>query len=559
MEHKERALIYARVSSKEQEVTGYSLEAQTSMLEEYAERSDLDVVKKYRVSESASGKEIRKVFTEALDYADSQGINVVLCEKIDRLTRNLTDAVTVRDWVQADDARAVHCVKEAFILDKNTKAHDNFVWNMKIAVASFYTDNLSEEVIKGQNAKIKEGWMPTTPPHGYKTIGDKGKRIHVPNDQTALLIQLMFQEFASGNHTVSSITDFIYEKGLRSRKGNRIARSRIHSLLQDPFYYGDFRWKETIHNGQHEPLITKETYDKVQDTLHNRNTGKNFKHDYLFKGLVTCHECGGRVTWEKQKGIVYGHCSAYQNCVKRPWYKEDNFTAAVQEQLNTLKIAQPRLAEWVTKALKHVHAEEIGKQGKVIEGLRNHHNRLRQRKDMLYNDRLDSRISEQEYDSKASKIDKEQKGVERAMSVQQSGERTYYELAEAILELSQRASEIFVEAKPTKQKRLLSLICQEIYVEDGKLHLNFTEEFRMLKELALQLNSSKAEKPVVSPIQIFELAKCGSNKEQGAPIEASCPTLLPLLDKFRTLNWREIKENFECLKNIIHIEGVRVK
>lgn len=300
----------------------------------------------------------------------------------------------------------------------------------------------------------------------------------------------------------------------------------LYALLQDPFYYGYFRWKGVIYKGQHEPLISKEVFEKVQDTLHNRNTGKNVKHDYLFKGTIKCHDCGGTVTWEKHKSIVYGHCSAYRNCVKRPWYKEDNFTAAVQEQLDTLKIVQSRLAEWVTRALKHIHAEEISKHDGVIEGLRNQQNRLRQRKDMLLTMRLDNRISEQEYDTKAADFDQELKDIERAMSVQQRGERTYYELAEAILELSQRAGEIFAESKPAKQKRLLSLICQEIYVEDGKLHLNFTEEFRMLKELALQLNSSKEEKPVVSPIQIFELAKHGSNKEQNAPIEASCPTLL---------------------------------
>ena len=52
-------------------------------------------------------------------------------------------------------------------------AHENLVWDMKVAIARFYTNNLSEEVKKGQKAKLESGWMPQRPCLGYKTIGDK--------------------------------------------------------------------------------------------------------------------------------------------------------------------------------------------------------------------------------------------------------------------------------------------------------------------------------------------------------------------------------------------------
>src|SRR3989344_9505735 len=87
-----KSVIYARVSSKEQEDTGYSLAAQEKLLQDYAGSRNLEVSKAYRISESASGKQIRKTFIEMLDYANSKKINVILCEKIDRLTRNLKDA-----------------------------------------------------------------------------------------------------------------------------------------------------------------------------------------------------------------------------------------------------------------------------------------------------------------------------------------------------------------------------------------------------------------------------------------------------------------------------------
>src|SRR3989344_7128943 len=96
-----KAIIYCRVSSREQEETGYSLEAQEKFLEEFASKQDFSVVKKYKVTESASKWQLRKTLDEMLDYAGKHDIKVILGEKIDRLTRSLKDAAILDDWVHA--------------------------------------------------------------------------------------------------------------------------------------------------------------------------------------------------------------------------------------------------------------------------------------------------------------------------------------------------------------------------------------------------------------------------------------------------------------------------
>src|SRR3989344_3012460 len=101
-QNKLKAVQYCRVSSKEQEDTGYSLEAQAHLLTEYA-KDKFAVAKSFRVTESASKWQIRKTLKEMLDYTDMHGVDVILCEKIDRLTRSLKDAAVVDDWVQDKD------------------------------------------------------------------------------------------------------------------------------------------------------------------------------------------------------------------------------------------------------------------------------------------------------------------------------------------------------------------------------------------------------------------------------------------------------------------------
>lgn len=119
-----KSIIFARVSSTEQSETGYSLPAQIKFLENYASEKDFETPKVFQASESASGQKVRKIFNETMKYARQHNIHVLLCEKIDRLTRNMKDAVETQDWVMEHPENQVHFVKEAFVLNQNTKAHE---------------------------------------------------------------------------------------------------------------------------------------------------------------------------------------------------------------------------------------------------------------------------------------------------------------------------------------------------------------------------------------------------------------------------------------------------
>ncbi|MFW5703680.1 MAG: recombinase family protein, partial [Patescibacteria group bacterium] len=174
---------------------------------------------------------------------------------------------------------------------------DLFLWNIKVSVAQFYTDNLSEEVKKGQKEKIAEGWLPTKPPLGYVSIGSQGKKIHVIDPITSPLVIKMFELYSTQNYSLKSLTAKVTKLGLRGRTGNRIPRSRIHQLLRDPFYMGKFRWKDQIYQGKHEPLITKELFDRVQTILSGKGTP-------LIRNIITCLK--GFYPVENVEGLLPG-------------------------------------------------------------------------------------------------------------------------------------------------------------------------------------------------------------------------------------------------------------
>ncbi len=201
-----KAVLFCRVSSREQE-TGFSLDSQKKLLVSYAEKLEFTITKIFSISESASAKEQRKIFKTMLSFIEEKNIQVIVCEKVDRLTRNKYDAVEIDKWINRDPERQVHFIQENFILTKESRSHDKFLWSIKVSVAQFYTDNLSEEVRKGQEEKLKQGWYLGQAKLGYKTVETEGHRIPIPDEPTASLIKKGLELFATGNYSVKKLTD----------------------------------------------------------------------------------------------------------------------------------------------------------------------------------------------------------------------------------------------------------------------------------------------------------------------------------------------------------------
>lgn len=121
----------------------------------------------------------------------------------------------------------------------------------------------------------------------------------------AVFIKKAFELYATGEYTMRKLSKKLYEDGLRSRKGHRVGLSAIGKILNNPFYYGDFIWKNKLHHGHHEPIITKDLFEKVQYFLSPKKKSKGYKHDFAYTGLMVCGEYGNGITAEKQKGHIY--------------------------------------------------------------------------------------------------------------------------------------------------------------------------------------------------------------------------------------------------------------
>lgn len=531
MEKFENAVIIGRVSSKDQELTGYSLDAQVKLLETYA-KGKFNVINTFKIAESATGKQVRKLFQEIFRYVKQNSIKVLLCEKIDRLTRNPKDSLMVCDWLQGDEARSVHFVKENFVVNKNTKAHENLIWDVKVAIARFYSSNLSEEVKKGRKEKLAQGWIPGMPKRGYKSIGESGHRTHIINEDEAVYIRKMFDLYVTGGYSLKSLMYTLYDAGFRTRKKHPVSISNLHRLLTDPFYYGVIRWEGKLYQGEHLPLITKETFDKVQSILKGKTTPKVGRHYYLFKALFRCANCHGLITWERHKGIVYGHCNYryYKNCGKKKWAIESETEKELLGYFDRLEIKDKRVADWLLKALRESHSEEITYFTTTQDKLQVELMRYQKILDNLYEDKLDGVITKERYELKFAEFSARKNQVAEAIEKHSKQGSEYFKLASGLYELGQSGRKIYKKASPEEKQQLLRLVFSELKLDGEFVQVEYSEPFRLLATAVKNTNESSKSSEKLFDLKFnnifFELKISLTNKSKSTTLSDAFPSWL---------------------------------
>ena len=467
-------VLMARVSSREQEVEGYSLPAQVRLLKDYCLRKDLTILKVFQISESASGKKQRQLFNEVMEYIADHKVNVLVCEKVDRLTRNFKDAVMIDDWLEVDERHQVHLVKDSLTMHKHSRSQEKLNWGLRVLFAKNTIDNLREEVDKGVREKLEQGWLPGKPLVGYKTVGDAGRKIHVPDPDMGPLIREMFELYASGNYSLSLLVKTMKDKGLRTHFGRPVVKSQLHRLLSNPFYIGKMTWKGKIYEGKHEPLISMELFELVQGRLTRKTAPKYSKHNPLFKGMMRCAECGGTVTWEQQKGHWYGHCNRYKPCSQKSYVRQEEIEDGLLKEFSHLTSPSPDVIAWVKDTLRAKYDADMEARTALKKQLKDRYDQLGRRVEIMYEDRLDGRISAHMYDQKHKEATNEQQLLSKKLEGLESDYLSILERGISILDLSQNAAEIYRSKKDDERRALMRDLFSNLRLNGKSLEVERT-------------------------------------------------------------------------------------
>ncbi len=240
-----KAIILVRVSTREQE-EGYSIEAQKHRLLEYCQKNSLVVMQIFEIIESSSRGD-RKQFKEMVKFAKSQRETIaVVADKVDRIQRRISEIPLLEEPIKAGKIE-LHFRTEGYILHKDSQSHSKLMWGMNVLMAQSYVDNLSDNIRRSLDHKIRKGEWIGPAPLGYLNERDEhGHSKIVVDPIRGPILSKVFEEYATGVYTLSDMVRLAKKWGLRSKKNVHVNKTVLHRIIQNPFYYGEMRIKKEL-------------------------------------------------------------------------------------------------------------------------------------------------------------------------------------------------------------------------------------------------------------------------------------------------------------------------
>ncbi len=342
-----QAVLYARVSSKDQEREGYSIPAQLKLLREYARTHDFELVREFLDVETAKTTG-RKQFGEMVRFfRENPDCRIAIVEKTDRLYRNFRDCVTLED-LEVE----IHLPKEGQVISKDAKSQAKLVHGIQVVIARNYIENLREEVRKGMREKAEQSIYPSRPPLGYQN--NKLEHTIEVDSKKAPIARRMFELYASGKYSLATL-----RKTLLVEFGCALAKGYIDRLLKNPFYKGQLIWEGKLYPGTHTPLVTAELFEQVQAVFRGHNKPKYRRREFAFGGLLRCAYDDCMVTAELKKArYIYYHCTGYRGRCELPYFREETLADRLGQILKNIHIPDAVLTQLEKSLLTDKGREE---------------------------------------------------------------------------------------------------------------------------------------------------------------------------------------------------------
>ena len=467
------AVLYTRVSSREQEQEGFSLDAQSKLLREHASRNGLEIVRAFEDVETAKTAG-RKQFGEMVAYLKrTRSCRILLVEKTDRLYRNFRDAVTLEEL----DIE-IHFVKEGQVLSKDAKSQVKFMHDIRLAVARNYSENLREEVKKGMAEKASQGTYPGRAPYGYRN--NRATRTIEIHPEKAGIAKYVFERYASGRYSLTSLS-----KDVRHVWGTCISKTNLHKMLTNPFYIGQFEWSGHVYQGTHVALISPKLYAQVHGVLHGHNKPKYSKHDIAFRGMLTCAHDGCTVTAELKKNrYVYYRCSGGRGPCVLPRFREEEISEKFGDVLRDVRIP-PEVAERIVYALQHEQEHVGARIAQERARLAHQLDTIHRHMDAAYTDKLNGTITEEFWQRKQQDWQSEETRISALLSGLKEN-KTEERLPDVrrILELAQTAHSLYVSQKPAEQAKLLKNVLLNCEIDAVSLYPTYRKPFDLIYKRA---------------------------------------------------------------------------
>ena len=377
----------------------------------------------------------------------------------DRLARNSVDGGKI---IYLVDTGVIKELKfPTFWFDPTPQG--KFMLSIAFSQSKYYVDNLSENIKRGHRNKVKDGIWPQMSPLGYLNV--KGGGI-IPNIEMSPLIKKTFEAYATGNFTLREVREKFNALGLKTKSDKELSTSNYQNMLRNPIYTGLMRYNGEIHEGKHEPIITKKLFDTVQEVMSRKSKPKSKGlKDYLYRGFFRCGECGCFITTEQQKGHNYLRCTKRKNPCEQKYVREEIITSQIQEEIK--KVSLPLdWANWMIEENRKDQSSEVQSSEIFSQKTKDEISLLDSKIEKLMTAYLENALSLEEYrDAKSALVGSKQLLKEK-LSAFEKKSHNRFELTDKFLKANIYNMELANEGIPEEILREFKKVGSNFQIKD---------------------------------------------------------------------------------------------
>ncbi|GIO70147.1 recombinase family protein [Paenibacillus cookii] len=303
--------VYVRVSTEEQALEGFSIEGQLKMANEFCSKRNYEIVAVYK-DEGITGTSIesRHDVRRLLSDSNKNIFDAVLVWKYNRLARNQKDFLNMLDVFEKNNVRVISCTEDIDISTPMGK----MMLQMLGSFAEFERNVIVENVKMGMKTRAKKGLWNGGSMLGYKS---ENKKLVIVEEE-AFIVREAFKLYVSGKGFKSIAHEF-NRLGYKTKRGQAFSITSIRTIITNPAYAGLIRfnkqqdWNEKrrkgtnpepiIVVGEHEPIISMETWNKAQELfkLKSSKPTKTFDGHFPLTTLLRCPKCGQGMIGHRSK------------------------------------------------------------------------------------------------------------------------------------------------------------------------------------------------------------------------------------------------------------------
>jgi site-specific DNA recombinase len=398
----------------------------------------------------------------------------VVIHKIDRSARNLKDWADLGELI--DQGIEVHFANES--LDLHTRG-GRLSADIQAVVASDYIRNLREETKKGIYGRLKQGFYPLRAPIGYCDNGAaKSKTI---DPEKGPLVRKAFELYGTGQWSIPTLMDELYRRGLRNVNEGRVSRAGLHTLLRNPFYTGVIRIRASgqTYEGNHEALISKSLFDRVQDILHGRVGTRIHVHDFLFRRFITCVQCGNSLIGELQKGHVYYRCHT-KTCA-RTSVRDDTVSELIVQKLRALEFSEREKAQ-LSLRITELKAAWIVSREQELQGLTMKIEQVTERLNRVTDAYLESALDREMFEERKAVLIAERRALNDRRADFEANRISVPDELRKFVELAGSAYSLYCGASAAKRRRLLRTVMSNCIISQKKVDISWQLPFRQVAD-----------------------------------------------------------------------------